>query len=261
VDNGSTDGSEELLRHHLPDIEIIQSDANLGFAGGNNVGIRPALEIGAEYVWLLNNDAVADPQALTMLVNALENDPLAGMAGSKIYYHNDPRRIWFAGGIWEKGKLLLRHRGAHQIDEGQFDEPCTVGSVSGCSMLVGAKTIAKVGMMNEEYFLYWEDTEWCARAQEHGRNVLFTPASLVWHKVSSSAEMGSFSQFYYFTRNGIYFLRRHDPFRLPLFITYTVLFCLLSATRGAPQMLRGFMWGVIDFLRGKTGALPPPEPQ
>ena len=261
IDNGSTDGSEEVLRLHLPDIEIVQSGANLGFAGGNNVGIRRALEEGAEYVWLLNNDAVADPQALTMLVEALENDPQAGIAGSKIYYHDEPRKIWFAGGIWEKGRLRLRHRGAYQMDEGQFDEPCAVGSVSGCSMLVRSATIAHIGMMDERYFLYWEDTEWCARAQEHGQKILFVPASRVWHKVSSSAGVGSFSQYYYYIRNGFSFLRCYDPFRLPIFIVYNLLFCLWSAAGGAPQMLRGLVRGFLDFLRGKTGKLPPEKPR
>jgi GT2 family glycosyltransferase len=253
VDNGSTDGSEDFLRRHLPEEEIIQSGSNLGFAGGCNVGIRYALNSRADYVWLLNNDAVADPQALTVLVKAMEDNPTVGITGSKIYYHDEPRKIWFAGGIWEKGRLRLRHRGANVLDEGQFDETCKVGSVSGCSMLVRSAAIRDTGLMEERYFLYWEDTELCARAEEKGYKVLFVPDSRIWHKVSSSAGKSSFSQYYYYTRNGFFFLRQYDPLLLPVFAVYNLLFGLKCMASGNPQPLRGFADGFIDFVQGKKG--------
>jgi GT2 family glycosyltransferase len=253
IDNGSTDGSENLLRQKLSDVEIIQSGENLGFAGGNNVGIRNALELKAEYIWLLNNDAVVDQEALTCLVEAMENDSRIGMAGSKIFYHDEPLKIWFAGGMWKKGRLSWRQRGANQIDRGQFEELCEVGSVSGCSMLVRSATMDNIGLMDESFFLYWEDTEWCARARAGGYQVLFVPGSKIWHKVSVSTRPSSFSQYYYFTRNGFFFLRRHDPWLLPLFGLYSVLFGLKSLLMGNLQPLQGLMIGGIDFLRGRRG--------
>jgi GT2 family glycosyltransferase len=255
VDNGSTDGSEAYLRQKLKDVEIIQSGANLGFAGGNNVGIRHAINSGADYVWLLNNDAVAEPEALTRLVEAMEGRNDAGIAGSKIYYHDDPRRIWFAGGMWEKGRLRLRHRGANMMDEGQFDEMRELGSVSGCSMLVRSAAIRDMGMMEESYFLYWEDTEWCARAKAKGHKVLFVPASRVWHKVSSSAGKSSFSQYYYFSRNGFSFLREYGPLLMPLFAAYIMLFGLKCLASGNAQPLRGLARGFIDFVLGRKGPM------
>ena len=255
VDNGSTDGSEDYLRQNLKDVEIIQSGANLGFAGGNNVGIRHAMNSGADYVWLLNNDAVADPEALTMLVEAMEGRNDAGIAGSKIYYHDEPRKIWFAGGLWEKGKLRLRQRGANRIDRGEFEEVSETGSVSGCSMLVRTAAIRNIGLMEEGYFLYWEDTEWCARAQAKGYKVLFVPGSLVWHKVSASAEKGSFSQYYYFTRNGFFFLRAYDRLLMPLFAAYNLLFGLKCLASANAQPLRGLARGFIDFILGKKGPM------
>jgi GT2 family glycosyltransferase len=255
IDNGSSDGSEEFLRRNLKEVEIIQSGANLGFAGGCNVGVRYALEQGADYVWLLNNDAVADPDALTMLVEALEGKSTAGIAGSKIYYHDNPRRIWFAGGIWEKGRLRMRQRGANLLDKGEYDRTCEIGAVSGCSMLVRSSAIRKVGLMDENYFLYWEDTGWCARAQEKGYSVLFVPTSHVRHKVSSSTVSSSFSQYYYFTRNGFYFLRCHDPLRIPVFTLFNLLFGLKSLLVGNPQPLRGFLRGIVDYHQGKMGPL------
>jgi GT2 family glycosyltransferase len=253
IDNGSTDGSENFLRQNLADVEIIQSGGNLGFAGGNNVGIHKALEQGADYVWLLNNDTIADKQALTSLVEAMERDSQIGIAGSKIYYYDDPRKIWYAGGMWRKGRLSWRQRGANQIDKGQFDEFCEVGSVSGCSMLVRSTTMDTIGLMNESFFLYWEDTEWCARASWGGYKVIFVPASHVWHNVSTSTRQSSFSQYYYFTRNGFYFLRRHDPWLLPIFGLYSVLFGLKSLLMGNLQPLQGLIIGGIDFLRGRRG--------
>ncbi len=261
VDNSSTDGSGEFLRQHLRDEDILQSGSNLGFAGGCNVGIRDALSSGAAYVWLLNNDTVADPEALTLLVAAMEREKTVGIAGSKIYYHDDPRRIWSAGGIWEKGRLRLYQRGAHKLDEGQFEEMCEVGSLSGCSMLISTAAIQRIGLMDESYFLYWEDTEWCARALEKGYKILFVPGSRIWHKVSASAGENSFSQYYYYIRNGFYFLRRYDIRSLPRFILFNLLFAILSISKGNAQAVRGIARGFVDFLRNEKGPRRPASMQ
>jgi GT2 family glycosyltransferase len=253
VDNGSTDRSEEIFKERCPDVEIIQTGANLGFAGGNNIGIGHALELGAEYVWLLNNDAVAGPEALTMLVEAMEAEPAAAVAGSKIYYHDDPVRIWCAGGIWRKGRLRLRQRGANQLDKGQFDRLVPVGSVSGCSMLLRTSAIREIGLLDEVYFLYWEDTDWCARAGRHGYSVLFVPASRVWHKVSATVAARSHLQYYYNTRNGLIFCMRHDRASLPVFLLYVAADVSVGLLRGNRNMLRGAREGVADFLRGASG--------
>lgn len=254
VDNGSTNGSEERLRSQLPDVDVIQSGSNLGFAGGCNVGIRYALNSGADLVWLLNNDAVTDHEALTRLVEAMEGDASAGIAGSKIYYYDDPLRIWFAGGLWEKGRLRLRHRGAQQLDKGQFDRICEMGSVSGCSMLIRAAVIQAIGLMDESYFLYWEDVEWCARAAEHHYRVLFVPDSHIWHKVSASAGQRSFSQYYYWTRNGFAFLRRYDPRSIIFLVTYGLLSGFRCLAAGNARPLQGMVHGFIDFVRREKGA-------
>lgn len=255
VDNDSTDGSEAILRDRLQGVEIIQSGANLGFAGGNNVGIRHALEAGADYVWLLNNDAEAAPEALSALVEAMEAAPGAGMASSKIFLHHDRQRLQFAGGLWEKGRLRRCLLGANQVDRGQFDEPAERNSASGCSLLVRARMIQDIGPMDESYFLYWEDTEWCARARQSGYVILFAPKSHVWHKVSASTRQGSFLQYYYSSRNGFFFLRRHDPLLLPVSVFYNILFGLRSLIAGNSQPIRGLGCGFVDSLRGRRGPL------
>ncbi len=255
VDNGSTDGSEEFLRKNLAGIEIIQSGTNLGFAGGNNIGVRHALVSGAKYVWLLNNDAVTDSQALGFLVEAMEDNRTAAIAGSKIFYHAEPWKIWSAGGMWEKGRLHLRQRGANQVDKGQFDKLCEVDSISGCSMLVRSAVIEEIGLMDDSYFLYWEDSEWCARTRSKGYKVMFVPESKVWHKVSVSTKQSSFSQYYYYTRNGFAFLRENDPLLLPVFGLYNLLFGVKSMIFGNMQPLQGIIRGSLDFSMGRKGPI------
>jgi hypothetical protein len=255
VDNASSDNSEKFLRQNLKSVEIIQSGTNLGFAGGNNIGVRNALESGAKYVWLLNNDAVVDPQALTTLVEAMENNADIAIAGSKIFYHAEPLKIWSAGGMWEKGRLHLRMRGANQVDQGQFEDLCEIDSVSGCSMLVRSAIIEKIDLMNEEYFLYWEDSEWCARARSRGYKVLFVPSSKVWHKVSASTMQSSFSQYYYYTRNGFSFLWANDTMLLPIFACYNLLFGFKAMVFGNMQPLKGLLCGGFDFLMCRKGQL------
>jgi len=255
VDNASSDGSEAILRARLPDVDIIQSGANLGFAGGNNLGIRSALDAGAEYVWLLNNDTEVAPDALTALVAAMQAMPGTGMAGSKIYLFDDRRRLNCVGGLWEKGRLRLRLPGAGQLDRGQFDAPDQRDSISGCSMLVRTSALRDFGMMDEAYFLYWEDVEWCARARQKGYTILYVPGSHVWHKVSASSGKNSLAQHYYSARNGLVFLRRYDPLLLPLFALCHGLSCLKLLAGGDAQPARGFLRGLAGFLRGEQGPM------
>jgi len=253
VDNGSTDDSVARIRAGEPTQQIIQTGANLGFAGGNNIGIRHALDLSADYIWLLNNDAIPAPDALAPLVTALESSPHAACAASKIYYQNDPQRIWFAGGAWSKGHLRLRQQGAGQIDRGQFDQVRLLGSVSGCSMLVPADMFRTVGMLNEEYFLYWEDTDWSARAQKVGYQLVFAPDSHVWHKVSASIASRSKIQYYYFTRSGLNFCLAHDHSSLPFLLIYLLIDVFTGLMRGNVSMTSGFLKGSADFLRGRHG--------
>jgi GT2 family glycosyltransferase len=146
--------------------------------------------------------------------------------------------------------------GANEFDHGQYDEPAERGSVSGCSLLVSSRLIREIGLMDERYFLYWEDTEWCARALRNGDAVRFASRAHVWHKVSAATGRDSFAQHYYLFRNGLYFLRRYDPVRLPLFVLYNGLFGLQSLFAGRRQAVKGLVRGGLDYLSGVRGPLP-----
>jgi len=253
VDNGSTDGSEARLQERFPELEIIQTGANLGFAGGNNVGIRQALARGADYIWLLNNDTTVGKQALTALVEALEMDEKAGIAVSKIGYFSDPERLWFAGGEWNPSMHLARHRGLNETDSGQYDTAGETDFATGCSLLFKTELIAATGYLQEDYFLYWEDLDWCLRARQQGWKILYAPASRVWHKVSVSVEHNSPVQTYYYFRGGLLFYRRHAGGSLFRFAANHIVYAINQYLHGRRYILHGYRAGLKDFICKRFG--------
>src|SRR5713101_6254286 len=145
VDNASTDGTAEAIRREFPNVELIVNDTNLRFAGGSNAGMKVALERGAKYLLLLNNDTVVDHEFLNHLTQLAEREKEAGMFGPKIYYYSDPRRIWFAGGRIEWWKGWISHIGIREHDHGQYDTVKEVDYLTGCCLLVKRDLIERVG--------------------------------------------------------------------------------------------------------------------
>lgn len=208
VDNDSTDGSVPAIRARCPDVVIIETGENLGYTGGNNVGIRYALECGADYVLLLNNDTVVEPAFLRLLVDAAEAEPAVGIAGPTIYYHERPDVIWSAGGAidWQRGST--RMVGLDEQDGGQFGQvPRTVDFVTGCAMLVGRAVLEQAGLLDERFFAYYEETEWCVRATRAGFQIVHVPPAHIWHKISPAAQADSPLVHYYMTRNRLLFMK------------------------------------------------------
>jgi hypothetical protein len=253
VDNGSTDGSEGILRKRLPEIDIIQTGSNLGFAGGNNVGIKYALERGADYIWLLNNDTVVDEYALASLVGELEKNAGAGIAVSRIYFFSRPKIIWFAGGIWTPTRHLAVHRGLNEEDTGQYADIGETDFATGCSLLFKSRLISEIGHLKEDYFLYWEDVDWCLSARKRGWKILYVPESRVWHKVSASVENNSQVQNYYYFRSGLLFYGRHAPKSLFRFAANHIVYAINQYFRGKKNILRGYSAGLKDFVLQRFG--------
>lgn len=193
VDNASTDGTVEAVRTEFPDYELLVNATNLRYAGGNNKGISFALDHGAEIAVLLNNDTVVEPEFLTSLVTTAMSETATGIVGPKILYYSDPRRIWYAGGkiSWWQG--WVSHRGIRELDRGQYDTPEPTDYATGCCILVKREVISHIGMLDESYFIYGEDADWCLRAARAGYTIIYEPRARVWHKVSASS--GRFSWF------------------------------------------------------------------
>jgi len=207
VDNGSTDGSVETIERTYPPVEIIQTGANLGYAEGNNVGLREALSRNADYALVLNNDTIVAPDMLTRLVEAAEADAHVGATGPTIFFHEAPDIIWSAGGQfdWRRGKPLLR--GLRERDVGQFPDSQPVDYLPGSAILMRREALEQIGGFEPRYFLYYEDNDWCLRAQRHGYTIVHVPRAQLWHKISLSQQFSSPCISYYHTRNRLLFLR------------------------------------------------------
>jgi len=196
VDNNSSEEERGKIRRY--GAKTIFNSENLGFAGGNNVGIKYALSHGANYVMLLNNDTIIAPDFLTKLVKASENDKTLGILGSRIYKYGT-NEIVFDG-----GKINFWLNSARHVNNIESrPPPFKVGYVTGAAMLVKREVIELVGLMREDYFLYYEDVDWCLRAIKAGYKCVVVPRSHVWHKVSSTNKESSSSYIYYHTRNGL----------------------------------------------------------
>ena len=187
VDNASSDGTVRAIEENFPEVETLVNQTNLRFAGGNNVGIRYALEQGAEYILLLNNDTVVDPEFLSHMVRTAQSEFSVGMVGAKIYYHSDRHRLWYAGGKIEWWKGWVSHVGIREVDAGQYDTAREVDYITGCCLLAKRDVIEKVGMLDESYYIYGEDADWCVRALRAGYKLFYVPSSVVWHKLSVSS--------------------------------------------------------------------------
>jgi GT2 family glycosyltransferase len=187
VDNGSTDGSVEAIRSRFPDVTVLTMGRNLRFAGGNNAGIRHALDQGAEAVLLLNNDTTVEKEFLDHLVKRLNADAATGATAPKILYHDDPRHIWFAGGGISFWTGTMRHTGIREVDRGQYNTARAIAYASGCCILVKRSVIERIGLLDESFFMYAEDADWSMRIRKAGFVIMYEPASRVRHKLSVSA--------------------------------------------------------------------------
>jgi len=167
VDNASTDGSVAAIEKNFPDIEIIASEKNLGYAAGNNLGIQKALENDTEYIFLVNNDTTLALNCISELVDTFQKQPLAGIVGPMVYTFDPGLIISSAGGKvdWEKANSI--NQGAGDIDTGQYSSR-SVDFINGCGLMISRTAIEKIGLLDEKYFMYWEETDWCARLKRSG---------------------------------------------------------------------------------------------
>jgi hypothetical protein len=187
VDNGSGNNRIAQFAGINVNVELLEVKTNLGYAGGNNLGIRQAFAQGADYILILNNDAEIAPKAITELINAAQQYPQAGLLGPKIYERKDPDHLQSAGILLDRF-YGTHHRGAGEIDVGQWDSVAEVDAISGCAMLISRHVVEQVGLLDERYFLYYEDIDWCLRARRAGFKVLYVPQAHVWHQSSNDGQ-------------------------------------------------------------------------
>ncbi len=207
VDNNSQDQIEIDLK----DVRFIQTGENRGYSGGNNIGIKKALDLGCDYIFVLNPDTVIEKDTIKILVETAEKEN-AGIVGPKIYFKNN-KTIWYAGGIFDKANVLGHHRGMDEKDEGRYDKVEETDFVTGAAIMIKKEVLEKVGLFDEKYFLYLEDVDLCLRAKKAGFKILYIPGAEVFHENAKSTGLGSPIQDYYITRNRMYFASKYLPLR------------------------------------------------
>lgn len=207
VDNGSIQDEAKILQAKYPYIRSIRSERNLGFSGGNNLGIRVAK---GKCIFLLNNDTLVSDDSLVYLFETLMSSSNIGAVSPKIKFAYPPRNIQFAG-FTPLSKYTLRNRaiGYNEPDKGQFDIPRTTHFLHGAAMMVKHEVIEKIGLMPEIYFLYYEEMEWCTRMLEHGYQLWYEPRCTIYHKESRSTGINSPLKTYYLTRNRLLYAWRN----------------------------------------------------
>jgi len=244
VDNGSSDGSAGVIRDRFDHIYLIENKANLGYAEGNNVGIRHALSHEAEFVWLLNNDTVVDKNALTAMTDLAGRNRDIGIFGSKIYYYDKPDILWFAGATIDWKRAISAHVGRLEKDTGQYEVEKEVDRVTGCSMLIRREVLEDVGLFDEKFFLYDEEVDLCVRARKKGFRNYYVPKSIVHHKISVSTGENSVPVYaYYNTRNFLYLIRKNVPFPKREYYLFRSISRILFRSKGT--MLRMIFPGLF----------------
>jgi GT2 family glycosyltransferase len=248
-------------------VSVLETGANLGFAGGNNVGIRAALSAGADAVLLLNNDAELLPDALGRLNAALERGGAEiAAAAPKILYRSRPDVIWAAGGRFDWWRGVTVDRGLGEADVGQYDRPEPVQSATACCLLVRSEAFRRIGLLDESYFMYFEDADFSARLTKAGQQIAYEPSARVLHDVfgSSGGEPSRPSPLavYYSTRNRWLFISNHAPDAVRRFAAHGFTLAsravrlLQALSRGrtgeAGAIARGLRDGYLRRLRGRT---------
>jgi GT2 family glycosyltransferase len=252
-DNGSTDESVSILRGRFPHIELIASPTNRMFGGGYNLGIRRALERGAEAVFIINNDAILAPDGLQILMRYASSD--SGLLAPLIYYADQPDRIWSVGGRTHPWTLEKSDDYSNALDRGGWPEIIEQDFVTGCGMLLTRQLLESVGLFDEAFTHYYEDMDFCRRIRLAGFHINVIPQAKMWHKVAlSSGGSDSPNERYWMARNSVRYFRKHGrgwrmliiaPYRLGSAVKTSLR--LLSHRRG--DSLRAYWRGLSDGLK------------
>ncbi|MFC1557970.1 glycosyltransferase family 2 protein [candidate division KSB1 bacterium] len=259
VDNYSEDDSYSKLKSEFDgDIVFIANESNLGFTGGNNVGITRALENNADYILLLNNDTIVDEQFLDELIKMAVSDDRIGILGPKIYYYSEPEVIWFSGGRFNKLKGGMSVDGMGVSDNGQYDDVADVDYITGCALLMKSEMVRRIGILDEVYFIYAEEADFCFRANRNGYRVVYIPSSKVWHKVAQSFK-GNYTPFYlYFqSKNRLLLIKKNFSklyliycfiVHILLYIPYKLTHILFKKQNNKFKASSSLLVGTYDFL-------------
>lgn len=265
VDNGSTskfkiNTNDIRVKLKVQELTILVNQKNIGFSGGNNLGIKHALKKNNDYILLLNNDTILDKNLIEELIKVFNSDEKIGIVVPKIYFakgfefHKDRYKkqdlgnvIWYAGGKIDLKNIIGYHKGVDEVDNGQYNRTEETDFATGCCMLVKKEVFKQIGLFDEKYFLYYEDSDFSERVKKLGFKIIYCPKAMLWHKNAGSAGgSGSLLQDYFITRNRLLFAMRYAQFRVKLSLLKESLKLLIN----------GRLWqrkGVLDFYLQRFG--------
>ncbi|MDT8304978.1 MAG: glycosyltransferase family 2 protein [Anaerolineae bacterium] len=258
LDNASSDGSVAAIHEMFAAVEVVSLEENRGYAGNNNVGIVAAMERGADWIFVLNEDTIVEADCLTHLVAAGESDRRIGIVGPTVYHHDAPEVIQSAGGVLDRF-WISRHLHENERDEGQLKGLPAVDWISGCALLVRREVVEEVGALDARFFYYWEETEWCLRARRAGWEIRHVPEARLWHKGVQRDYAPNPSVTYYNTRNRFLMLAKHKAPPLVWLAAWADTLRTLTSWTVKPRWRpmrfhRDAMWqGTWDFLRRRWG--------
>lgn len=261
VDNGSEDNSVNLFKtKYLTNkrVKIIEAKKNLGFTGGNNLGIDYSLKSRADYILVINNDVEVDKNMIKYLLQIFDADSDVGIASPKIYFapgfefHKKYTKsqighvFWYAGGNIDWNNVYGTNRGVDEVDFGQYDKSIEIDFATGACMLINSEVFRRAGKFNNQYFAYMEDVEFSQRVKYKGYKIVYQPKAIMWHKVSQSSGIGSNLNDYYITRNRLLFGLRYANLKVRILLMKESLKFLIN----------GRHWqriGVVDYYLSNFG--------
>ncbi len=259
VDNASTDGSVEYIEKQYPEITIIQNKENMGFTGGNNVGIRKALQTDAKYFLLLNNDTIVDKNLITECVTEFQKNESVGIIGPKVVYYNNPENIWCAGCSYNEviGRSVMYGTFSKKKD---FEKEEIVDWISFCVVMIKREVVEKIGVLDDDFFSSYEDLDFCLRAKKAGYLCAYTPNTVVKHKIARDwGGLDNPVYIYYQVRNALLCMKKNRS-AFGFFLYFMIFFCISIPKRSykfiqqkkALNIIYEYM-GFYDFMRGRHG--------
>lgn len=248
VENASSDS--KLLKKDLflnDNAVILYAQENKGFSDGNNIGIKYAMQFNPDYLLLLNNDTVVQSDFLNELVKTAGKHKKAGIVTGKIFYYKNREDLWYSGGQYNRSNGKTNQ----VLYDRSINEEKDITFASGCLMLISKECIQKVGLLDDSYFMYSEDADYCCRVYNAGLKIIWNPHSIIYHKVSASAGNNSLFQQYYITRNNFIMTKKYGNKKIKAY--FTRLFqCVKDVIKGRLKM-KVVIWAYWDFLKGETG--------
>jgi GT2 family glycosyltransferase len=270
VDNASHENPGSILKSAYPEVIFIRSEVNLGFSGGNNMGIQASK---GAFLYFVNNDTELIEGSITLLVSLCKKVEKLGAVSPMIYHHPELHaeigELIQYSGTTRVNALTARNQtiGAGEIDNGQFDQPCPTAYVHGAAMMIPREVVEKVGMMPEEFFLYYEELDWCDQIRNAGYKIYLEPRAKIYHKESVSIGKMSTLKTYYLTRNRILYIRRQrSVFEVFIFSLFLVFFTIpknliLYLIKGEWQHARVFLKAIFWHLKPESKTVFKPLPR